>query len=70
MTDIPPMGECDVKFTRWGRAYGDMIAHSVDGDFLPIALIEHERNLREVGCPPCTWHVPAPRCDGLPETTL
>lgn len=46
MTDVPPMGECDVKFTRWGRMYGDMIAHSVDGDFIPIALLEHERNIR------------------------
>lgn len=46
MTDIPPMGECDVKFTRWGRMYGDIIAHSVDGDFIPIALLEHERNIR------------------------
>ena len=45
LTDIPPNGECDIKFTRWARCYGDMIAHSVDGDFIPIALMEHEKQL-------------------------
>lgn len=47
LTDIPPQGECDIKFTRWGAIYGDMVAHSVDGDFLPIALMEYERQIRE-----------------------
>jgi hypothetical protein len=47
LTDIPPQGECDIKFTRWGAIYGDMVAHSVDGDFIPIALMEHERQLRD-----------------------
>lgn len=47
MTEIPPMGECDVKFTRWSRMLGDLIAHSVDGDFIPIALMEHERMVNE-----------------------
>lgn len=47
LADIPPNGECDIKFTRWARCYGDMIAHSVDGDFLLIALMEHERQLFE-----------------------
>lgn len=47
MTDIPPMGECDVKFTRWSRMLGveTMIAHSVDGDFIPIALMEYEKQV-------------------------
>jgi hypothetical protein len=48
MVDIPPMGECDVKCTRWFRLYGDGIAHSVDGDFIPIALMEHESQLRQL----------------------
>lgn len=45
MTGVPPMGECDVKFTRWARVLGDMAAHSVDGDFIPIALMEYETQL-------------------------
>lgn len=47
MTDIPPMGECDVKFTRWSRMLDvdTMIAHSVDGDFIPIALMEYEKQV-------------------------
>lgn len=49
MDEVPPMGECDTKWTRWCRMYGDCCAVSVDGDFLPIALIEHERQLRELG---------------------
>lgn len=52
MSNIPPMGECDVKFTRWARMLGDLIAHSVDGDFLPIALMEHERLLNAGKSPP------------------
>ena len=43
MKDLPAMGECDVKFTRWIKLYGNCILHSVDGDFVPIALIEYER---------------------------
>jgi hypothetical protein len=39
------MGENDIKFTRFARMYGDTIAHSVDGDYLPIALMEHERQV-------------------------
>lgn len=47
MTGIPPMGESDVKCTRWFHLYGDGIAHSVDGDFLAILLLDHERCLRD-----------------------
>lgn len=43
--DIPPCGECDIKFTRWARCYGNMVAHSIDGDFVIIALMDHERQL-------------------------
>jgi hypothetical protein len=47
MTDVPPMGEADVKFLRWGEYFGgNMIAFSVDGDFIPIALMRHEENRR------------------------
>lgn len=48
MVDVPPLGECDIKCTRWFRLYGDGIAQSVDGDFLPIALLEHESQVREL----------------------
>ena len=47
LTAIPPNGECDVKFTRWGKMLGDMVAYSVDGDFIPISLMELERQERE-----------------------
>jgi hypothetical protein len=43
------MGENDIKFTRFARIYGDCIAHSVDGDYLPIALLEHERQVALLG---------------------
>lgn len=46
---MPPMGENDVKFTRFSRMYGNCVAHSVDGDYLPIALMEHERQLATSG---------------------
>jgi hypothetical protein len=46
---LPPMGENDVKFTRFARIYGDCIAHSVDGDYLPIALMEHEKQVALLG---------------------
>jgi hypothetical protein len=46
---LPPMGENDIKFTRFARIYGDCIAHSVDGDYLPIALLEHEAQIATKG---------------------
>lgn len=46
ITNVPPCGECDIKFTRWGRMFGDIIAHSVDGDFIPIALMEYEKQVQ------------------------
>jgi hypothetical protein len=49
MTEMPPIGECDIKFTRWYQLYGDLIAHSVDGDFLPIALMQYERMIKQLG---------------------
>jgi hypothetical protein len=47
LVDVPPMGEADVKFLRWGAYFGGaMIACSVDGDFIPIALMQHEAAVR------------------------
>ena len=46
LTDLPPMGEADVKFLRWSHVFqGDLVAYSVDGDFIPISLIHHEKQL-------------------------
>lgn len=48
MVDLPPLGEADVKFLRWAELFqGDIMAHSVDGDFIPIALIRHELNAQK-----------------------
>jgi hypothetical protein len=49
MTSLAPMGEADVKFLRWAELFqGDILAYSVDGDFIPIALIRYERNRRNI----------------------
>jgi hypothetical protein len=46
LNDLPPMGEADVKFTRWSNVFqGDLVAYSVDGDFIPISLIHYEKQL-------------------------
>lgn len=64
LTDIPSLGEADIKYLRWAHVFqvgraerglafqamkrqcwlvqGNIIAHSVDGDFIPIALIHRE----------------------------
>lgn len=43
MAELPPMGEADVKFLRWAEHFGgDCIAFSIDGDFIPIALMRYE----------------------------
>jgi hypothetical protein len=48
MTALAPMGEADVKFLRWAELFqGDILAHSVDGDFIPIALIRYESNKKK-----------------------
>jgi hypothetical protein len=47
MADVPPMGEADIKFLRWSDHFkcADMVAFSIDGDFIPIALIRRELQL-------------------------
>jgi hypothetical protein len=46
MTGMAPLGEADVKFLRWAEFFrGDILAHSVDGDFIPIALIRYEQHV-------------------------
>lgn len=44
LTDLPPLGEADIKYLRWANVFqGNIIAYSVDGDFIPIALIHQEK---------------------------
>lgn len=75
MTDVPPMGEADIKFTRWLDHFpGDMVAFSVDGDFIPIALMRRERELLQTSSSPAAtprnvaiyrlkYRMPAPPSD-------
>ena len=50
--DLDPMGEADVKFTRFADRYGSLLVDSIDGDSVPIALMHHERCMRAGLCPP------------------
>ena len=56
---MPALGECDIKWTRWFEKYGDGIASSTDGDFIPIALMNHEAHLRTLvgGVPSAPYKV-------------
>lgn len=49
LTELPPMGEADIKYLRWAEHFkGDMIAYSVDGDFIPIALMSYEARMHKL----------------------
>jgi len=49
LADVPPMGEADVKFLRWAEHFGgNMISCSVDGDFIPIALMRYEEQMLQL----------------------
>lgn len=50
--DLPPLGEADVKFTRWADKYEKLLVDSIDGDSVPIALMHMERKLTQETCPP------------------
>lgn len=50
--DIPALGEADVKFTRWANKFGKLLVDSIDGDSIPIALMNHERLLQQETDPP------------------
>ena len=49
---LAPMGEADVKFTRYADLYERLWVDSIDGDSVPIALVHHERQLGMGVCPP------------------
>jgi hypothetical protein len=44
--ELEPMGEADVKFTRYADRYDKLMVDSIDGDSIPIALMHLERELR------------------------
>ena len=48
LQELVPMGEADIKFTRYADLYKDLLVDSVDGDSIPIALIHHEACVREL----------------------
>lgn len=52
MTDLPAMGEADVKFTRYADLFDDLLVESIDGDTIPIALVHHELCLERAGRAP------------------
>jgi len=43
-----PLGEADVKFTRYADLFRDLLVDSVDGDSVPIALLHHEQCVRDL----------------------
>lgn len=49
---LPALGEADVKFTRFADLFGRLVVDSIDGDSIPIALMHHERCLRQARPPP------------------
>ena len=52
LADLPAMGEADVKFTRFADRFESLTVDSIDGDSIPIALMHHERCLRQAQPPP------------------
>ena len=43
-----PLGEADIKFTRYAELYRDLLVDSVDGDSIPIALLHNEASLSDL----------------------
>lgn len=52
LEELPPLGEADVKFTRFADRFGKLLVDSIDGDSVPIALMHHELCLRRATPPP------------------
>lgn len=48
LAHLCPLGEADVKFTRYAEIYRDLLVDSVDGDSIPIALLHAETTLRDL----------------------
>lgn len=43
LTELPPLGESDVKFPRYCDGFRNIQVDSIDGDSVPIALLHTER---------------------------
>ena len=39
---LVPMGESDVKFTRYVQIFGNCLVHAIDGDYIVIALLYYK----------------------------
>ena len=48
LQELVPLGEADVKFTRYADLFKDLLVDSVDGDSIPIALLHHEACIRDL----------------------
>ena len=48
LPELLPMGEADVKFTRYADLFKDLLVDSVDGDSIPIALLHHEACIKDL----------------------
>ena len=48
LPELLPMGEADVKFTRYADLFKDLLVDSVDGDSIPIALLHHETCIKDL----------------------
>ena len=46
--ELVPLGEADVKFTRYADLFKDLLVDSVDGDSIPIALLHHEACFKDL----------------------
>ena len=47
LASLQPLGEADVKFTRYASMFQDLLVDSIDGDSIPIALLYQEKCLRD-----------------------
>jgi hypothetical protein len=47
LTSLQPLGEADVKFTRYATMFQDLLVDSIDGDSIPIALLFQEKCIRD-----------------------
>ena len=50
--DLPALGEADVKFTRYILPGKTFLVDAIDGDYLPIALMRHEKMISQNLMPP------------------
>jgi hypothetical protein len=48
LESLVPLGEADIKFSRYADLFRDLLVDSVDGDSIPIALIHHEKSMKEL----------------------